>query len=37
MGVCVVVVGFLVDKMDLDILCLVFDGIEVVGLLVGIR
>lgn len=36
-GVRVVVVGLFVDKMNLDILRLVFDGIEVVGLFVGIR
>lgn len=35
-GGCVVVVGLLLEVMSFDILCLVLDGIEVVGLLVGI-
>lgn len=34
-GGCVVVVGLLLEFMSLDILCFVLDGIEVVGLLVG--
>lgn len=35
-GGMVVVVGLFVEIMDLFILCFVFDGIYVVGLLVGI-
>lgn len=35
-GGCVVVVGLLLEVMNFDIFCLVLDGIQVVGLLVGI-